>query len=57
MQFAELGMGTTALQDGSLPAPRAVLLVNTLVSPWMDSQKSLHVDREDRVSKGCKRII
>lgn len=36
MQFSELGMGTTTLQDGSLPAPGAVLLARdscSLVPP------------------------
>lgn len=53
VQFSELGMGTTTLQDGSLPAPGAVLLARHSCSPvsphkGMDSQQCKALQPEEK---------
>lgn len=63
VQFSELGMGTTALQDGSLPAPGAVLLARHSCSPvslpargWILSN-ARPSGQERRAPNGCRGII
>jgi hypothetical protein len=55
VQFGELGMGTTALQDGSLPVPGAFFLVRCpLVPPQVDSRQSSCSAWEQGVSNVCR---